>query len=63
MDNNILIQNEINIEFKTNHLQLLIGIGIQILSLTSMFAISVMRPWGKRKAQKRVVINNSFSHL
>jgi hypothetical protein len=36
--------------FIVNHQQLLVGIGIQILSLGVVFIISVFKPWGKRKS-------------
>jgi hypothetical protein len=40
--------NKLSAAFKSNHLQLLIGIGVQILSLGAMYVISVFKPWGKR---------------
>lgn len=44
----MIMPNEVSTAFMTNHLQLLIGIGVQIFSLGSMFVISVFKPWGKR---------------
>ncbi|MHC0564796.1 hypothetical protein ACYEXS_35015 [Paenibacillus sp. MAH-36] len=32
-----------------NTLSLFIGIGLQLISLVSMFLLSVFKPWGKRK--------------
>jgi hypothetical protein len=36
--------------FIVNHQQLLVGIGIQIISLGAVFIISLFKPWGKRKS-------------
>jgi hypothetical protein len=47
----MIMPNEVSTAFMTNHLQLLIGIGVQIFSLASMFVISVFKPWGKRYKQ------------
>jgi uncharacterized membrane protein len=41
-----------NPAFTVNHIQLWIGIVLQILSLTSMTVISVFKPWGRRQTGK-----------
>lgn len=45
----ILLADGIAPAFVNIQVQLLAGIVIQILSLSSMFLISVFKPWGKRK--------------
>lgn len=42
----------INPAFTVNKWQLWIGIILQIISLVSMFVISVFKPWGQRKKKK-----------
>ncbi|WP_028608395.1 hypothetical protein [Paenibacillus harenae] len=41
----------LNPSFTVNNGQLLAGIILQIISLAAMFAISVFKPWGQRKAR------------
>ena len=41
-----------NPEFHVNSIQLWIGIILQILSLVSMFVLSVYKPWGARSQKK-----------
>jgi hypothetical protein len=43
-----------NAAFIVNNNQLLVGIILQIISIAAMFAISVFKPWGKRK-QKNLI--------
>ncbi|OCT13399.1 hypothetical protein A8709_17450 [Paenibacillus pectinilyticus] len=37
--------------YVSNMAYLLLGIGLQLLSLIAMFLLSVFKPWGKRKAK------------
>ncbi|MCF6409433.1 hypothetical protein [Pseudalkalibacillus salsuginis] len=45
-----------NQEFIINQTSLFVGIIMQIIFLLTMFFLSVFKPWGKRKARKKVEV-------